>query len=163
MTNQRIADDSSDEYSGADVCPGETVRVFVKLTDRAIDVASLRSHLVDPDTGAHAWFEGVTRRTTAGRETIKLDYEAFEPMALTMLRQLAVEACQRFELASIVIVHRLGEVGISQASIVIGCSSAHRIGALAALPWLMERIKTDVPIWKREHFADGCQQWIHPQ
>jgi molybdopterin synthase catalytic subunit len=46
---------------------------------------------------------------------------------------------------------------------VIGCSAAHRVGALAALPWLMDRIKADVPIWKREHFANGNQQWIHPQ
>jgi molybdopterin synthase catalytic subunit len=163
MTNQRTENDNSGGGPTAEDRSGTTARVLVELTDQAIDVASLRSHLVDPDTGAHAWFEGVTRRMTAGRETLQLAYEAFEPMALSTLRQLATDACQRFELSSIVIVHRLGEVGIGQASIVIGCSSAHRVGALAALPWLMDRIKTDVPIWKREHFADGRQQWIHPQ
>ncbi len=143
--------------------PAPAERILVELTHQRIDVGSLRGHLSDPDTGAHAWFEGVTRRMTAGRETVKLVYEAFEPMAVSALRQLAGQACERFELAAIVIVHRLGEVAIGEPSIVIGCSAAHRVGALAALPWLMDRIKADVPIWKREHFADASQQWIHPQ
>lgn len=138
-------------------------RIKVALTRQAIDVTLLRDHLPDPDTGAHAWFEGVTRRMTADRETVKLAYEAFEPMALSELNELAKQACERFNLAAIVIVHRLGEVAIGEPSIVIGCSSAHRVGPLAALPWLMDRIKADVPIWKREHFADGQQHWIHPQ
>jgi molybdopterin synthase catalytic subunit len=143
--------------------PAPAGRILVELTHQRIDVGAMRGHLSDPDTGAHAWFEGVTRRMTAGRETVKLAYEAFEPMAVSGLRQLAGEACERFDLAAIVIVHRLGEVAIGEPSIVIGCSAAHRVGALAALPWLMDRIKADVPIWKREHFADGNQQWIHPQ
>lgn len=138
-------------------------RIKVELTHKAIDVVSLRDHLSDPDTGSHAWFEGVTRRMTADRETVKLAYEAFEAMAVSGLRQLAGQACERFDLAAIVIVHRLGEVAIGQPSIVIGCSAAHRVGPLAALPWLMDRIKADIPIWKREHFADGKQQWVHPQ
>lgn len=139
------------------------VRVHVALVKQPIDVASLRPLLSDPDTGAHAWFEGVTRRMTAGRETARLAYEAFEPMALESLRGLAEQACQRFGLSAIVIVHRLGDVPIGQASIVIGCSAGHRGGTLAALPWLMDQIKADVPIWKREHFAGGQQEWIHPQ
>lgn len=138
-------------------------RIKVELTHQAIDVGSLRAHLADPDTGAHAWFEGVTRRMTADRETVKLAYEAFEPMAISELNRLASEAIERFDLSLIVIVHRLGEVAIGEPSIVIGCSAAHRAGPLAALPWLMDRIKADVPIWKREHFADGQQHWIHPQ
>jgi len=138
-------------------------RIKVELTHQAIDVVSLRAHLADPDTGAHAWFEGVTRRMTADRETVKLAYEAFERMAISELNRLASEAIERFDLASVVIVHRLGEVAIGEPSIVIGCSAAHRVGPLAALPWLMDRIKADVPIWKREHFADGQQHWIHPQ
>jgi molybdopterin synthase catalytic subunit len=163
MTNQPTVDDAGGNALEAEDRPAVAPRVLVKLTNQAIDVASLRDHLADPDTGAHAWFEGVTRRMTAGRETTKLAYEAFEPMALTTLQRLATEACQRFDLVSIVIIHRLGEVAIGQPSIVIGCSSAHRAGALASLPWLMDRIKTDVPIWKQEHFSDGRQQWIHPQ
>lgn len=148
------------ESSGRTMGPA---KIIVELTHQVIDVAPLREHLFDPDTGAHAWFEGVTRRMTGNRETASLTYEAFEPMAISELGELARQASERFDLAAVVIVHRLGEVAIGHASIVIGCSAAHRAGPLAALPWLMDRIKADVPIWKREHFADGQQQWIHPQ
>ena len=158
--NQSFNKDASPESA---IRPTPAGRIKVELTHQAIDAASLRDHLSDPDTGAHAWFEGVTRRMTADRETVQLAYEAFEPMALSELNELAKQACLRFDLAAIVIVHRLGEVAIGEPSIVIGCSSAHRVGPLAALPWLMDRIKADVPIWKREHFADGQQHWIHPQ
>jgi molybdopterin synthase catalytic subunit len=160
VNNQPYRNDSSERVLSHVTSAG---RIKVELTHQAIDVVSLRDHLSDPDTGAHAWFEGVTRRMTADRETVKLAYQAFESMALSQLSELARQACQRFGLAAIVIVHRLGEVAIGEPSIVIGCCSAHRVGSLAALPWLMDRIKADVPIWKCEHFADGQQHWIHPQ
>jgi molybdopterin synthase catalytic subunit len=143
--------------------PERPVRVFIDLTNQSIDLQPMRDFLFDPDTGAHAWFEGVTRRTTGNRETLELTYEAFEPMALSKLKEIAEIAATRFGLSAIAIVHRLGRVPIAQASIVIGCCSAHRTGALAALPWLMDEIKSEVPIWKREHFADGQTRWVHPQ
>jgi len=136
--------------------------VRAELTHQRIDLEPLRRLLVDPDTGAHAWFEGVTRRMTENRQTTQLTYEAFEPMAVAKLQELAQQAGTSFGLTAIVIVHRLGPVGIGEMSIVIGCCSPHRRGVLAAIPWLMDRIKTDVPIWKRELFADGATQWIHP-
>ena len=138
-------------------------RIHVALTEHAIDLPSLRDFLVDPDTGAHAWFEGVTRRRTGDRQTVQLTYQAFGPMATAQLRQLGQQAADAFDLHAVVIVHRLGDVAVGQASIVIGCCSPHRVGALTALPWLMDRIKTDVAIWKQEHFADGNRQWVHPQ
>jgi len=139
-----------------------STRVRVELTHNPIELEPLRQLLVDPDTGAHAWFEGVTRRMTENRQTTDLTYEAFEPMATAKLEELAQQAAASFELSAIVIVHRLGQVGIGEMSIVIGCCSPHRRGVLAALPWVMDRIKLDVPIWKRELFADGESQWIHP-
>jgi len=145
------------------VPPERRARVFIDLTNQSIDLQPMRDFLFDPDTGAHAWFEGVTRRTTGNRETLELTYEAFEPMALSKLKEIAEIAATRFGLSAIAIVHRLGRVPIAQASIVIGCCSAHRAGALAALPWLMDEIKSEVPIWKREHFADGQTHWVHPQ
>ena len=138
-------------------------RIQVELTDQAIDLPALRAWLRDVDTGAHAWFEGVTRRMTGGRQTVQLAYEAFAPMATKQLQQLAQQAAAEFELRAIAIVHRLGIVPVGEASIVIGCCSAHRVGALAALPWLMDRIKADEAIWKQEQFADGVQQWVHPK
>lgn len=140
-----------------------TPRIRVELVDHEITLQPLRDFIVDADTGAHAWFEGVTRRMTGPLQTTLLSYEAFAPMAMRQLNALAEEAAARFSLTAIAITHRLGEVPVGEASIVIGCSAAHRVGPLAALPWLMDRIKADVVIWKREHFADGQTQWIHPQ
>lgn len=138
-------------------------RFRVELVHGVIDTDPLRRFIADPDTGAQAWFEGVTRRMTGSRETVLLSYEAFEPMAKRQLESLALEAVGRFGLTAVAISHRLGEVPIGEASIVIGCSAPHRVATLTALPWLMDRIKADVTIWKREHATDGSAAWVHPQ
>ncbi|WP_442510834.1 molybdenum cofactor biosynthesis protein MoaE [Novipirellula sp. SH528] len=135
---------------------------YVFLTEDPIDYGPLLSKIADPDVGAHAWFYGVTRRITGDRITSLLSYEAHQPMALAELNRLAGEAIEQFGLSKIVIVHRLGEVPVGEASVVLGCSSAHRKQSFAALPWLMDQIKTDVPIWKRETYTDGTTQWVHP-
>ena len=87
---------------------------FIELVDRAIDIDSLRNKIDDPDVGAHGWFYGVTRRTTqhlCGQKiTSALAYEAHRPMAQRQLELLAEQAAQKFHLAHVVIVHRLGEV-----------------------------------------------------
>jgi len=138
-------------------------RVRVELIDRPIDRRPLSDFLCDPDSGAQAWFEGVTRRMTGSLQTDRLEYEAFAPMATRQLRELACQAMDAFSLTAVAITHRLGVVPIGEASILIGCSAAHRKGPLAALPWLMDQIKADVAIWKQEHFAGGQSQWVHPQ
>ncbi|MGB7343004.1 MAG: molybdenum cofactor biosynthesis protein MoaE [Pirellulaceae bacterium] len=140
--------------------------VFVAIVDQEIDAASLQSKVADPDVGAHGWFYGVTRRKTTRGETTKvtqtLSYEAHRPMALAELRKLAQQAVDQFELKHVVIVHRIGDVPIGQASVVVGCSSAHRIATFRANQWIMETLKRDVPIWKRETYTDGSTEWVHP-
>ncbi len=148
---------------GATTPDRDRSRFRVELVQGVIDTDPLRRFIADPDTGAHAWFEGVTRRMTGTRETVLLSYEAFEPMAKRQLESLALEALGRFGLTAVAISHRLGEVPIGEASIVIGCSAPHRVATLTALPWLMDRIKADVTIWKREHATDGSAAWVHPQ
>jgi molybdopterin synthase catalytic subunit len=139
---------------------------FIQLVDQAIDIDSVRSKIDDVDVGAHGWFYGVTRRTTKNdseqQVTQRLSYEAHRPMAQRELEALAERAAESFDLAHVVIVHRLGDVPIGQASVVVGCSSAHRKAVFAALSWIMETLKRDVPIWKRETYADGSRQWVHP-
>ena len=125
------------------------------------------SELDDVDTGAQAWFAGVTRRKTIAsdgkiRITKTLHYEAHETMAIDQLQQLAEQAKRDHSLSRVVIIHRIGEVPLGQASVLVGCSSAHRRDAFAALPWIMDRLKADVPIWKRETFQDESTEWIHP-
>ena len=83
-------------------------------------------------------------------------------MAMRELKKLAEAAVKEFSLLRLLIVHRLGEVPISEASVVIGCSSRHRPETFAALEWIMNQLKKDVPIWKREIYCDGTEEWVHP-
>ncbi|TWT79320.1 Molybdopterin synthase catalytic subunit [Planctomycetes bacterium CA13] len=135
--------------------------ILVQLVSKGIDVGQLQSFIADPDVGAHGWFHGVTRRRTGDKITQILSYEAHESMAISELNRLAREATERFELTRLVIVHRLGIVPVGEASVVIGCSSPHRKQVFAALPWLMDHLKQDVPIWKQETFVDGSSEWVH--
>ena len=141
--------------------------IDVQLVATKIDLSAWSSRLDDVDTGAHAWFAGVTRRKTTTdsgqiRITRTLYYEAHQSMAETQLRQLAETAAAMHALANVVIVHRLGEVPLGEISVLVGCSSAHRADCFAALPAIMDKLKADVPIWKRETFEDESTQWIHP-
>lgn len=145
--------------------------VFIDLVDHPIDLPSLFCRLEDPDVGAHGWFIGVTRRTTRAasttgetdaRITQTLSYQAHHEMARRELLKLAVVAVEKFGLTKITLVHRLGEVPIGEASVVVGCSSPHRPATFEALPWVMDVLKRDVPIWKREQYADQTSEWVHP-
>ncbi len=136
--------------------------IHIELTDTLIDTGSLRTRLADPDVGAIGWFEGVTRRTTGDRVTQSLAYEAHRAMAISELEKLATLAVEKFSLRRCLIVHRLGDVPVGEASVVVGCSSAHRIATFEALPWIMDVLKQDVPIWKRELYSDGTTEWVHP-
>lgn len=137
--------------------------IWIQITDGPIQLATLQQKLAEPDSGAHGWFVGVTRRTTNQRVTNTLSYEAHRPMALKEMEAIARDAKERFKLFRVVMVHRLGDVPIGEASVVVGCSSAHRPATFDALPWIMDRLKADVPIWKQEHYRDGSTEWIHPE
>jgi molybdopterin synthase catalytic subunit len=143
--------------------PYSQQKVHIELTHEAIVIDRYRQWIVDPDVGAHAWFEGVTRRLTGVRETLRLKYEAFESMAVTELNKIASETAQEFMLARLVIVHRLGEVPVGEVSLLVGCSSPHRAAVFLAMPKILDRLKQEVPIWKQEHFVDGTTDWVHPR
>ena len=139
----------------------------VQLVESPIELSQWEKSLQDVDSGAHVWFAGVTRRKTKAsdgqiRITATLHYEAHPTMAVKELQQLADQAKDKFGLLKVVIVHRLGEVPLGQASVLVGCCSAHRKDAFLALPWIMDRLKEDVPIWKRETYEDQQTEWIHP-
>jgi len=132
------------------------------LVRRALDGQRLLAQVADQDAGANILFLGTTRRTTGSDLTEGLDYEAHEPMAAAALERLAVEALERFALTSCAIEHRLGWVPAGEASIAVALSSPHRRAAFAAVEWLMERIKAEVPIWKCAAGEDGSREWVHP-
>jgi molybdopterin synthase catalytic subunit len=135
-----------------------------ELTHESIDVAALLSAAARPTCGAVNLFLGTTRDHHDGRRVVRLEYEAYERMALDMLGALEDAARERFGLAHCAIVHRLGVVPVSEASVAVVASAAHRAAAFDAARWVMDELKRRAPIWKKEHFAEGDPAWVkgHP-
>lgn len=158
MTTQQR---SKQEPAAADGGGGDS-RFVVRLTDHPIALDPLWQEIADDDAGAHFVFVGRTRRTTAGKITQQLSYEAFRPMAESELRDLLLSASQTYTLTAGVIVHRIGEVAVGEASIAVAVSSAHRRNGFEAVAWIMDEVKQCVPIWKQERFDDGTTEWVHP-
>jgi len=118
----------------------------------------------DPSCGAIASFTGTTRaESDAGHGgIIHLEYQAYEDMATAQMRLLAEQAVDRWSLARIAIVHRTGVVPPGDASVFIVVSCAHRAEAFDACRWLIDALKKDVPIWKKDVFEDGYVRWVEP-
>jgi molybdopterin synthase catalytic subunit/molybdopterin converting factor small subunit len=143
------------------VCGGSTddAVVNVALTAAPIDVGRLLANSGSDADGAVACFVGRVRDRSNGARVLALDYEAYEPMALSMMRAIARHAATRHRLSAITVVHRLGALAVGDTTVVVVTSSAHREAALDACREVLEAIKADVPIWKREHTAAGTQ-WV---
>jgi molybdopterin synthase catalytic subunit len=131
-----------------------------ELIRTRIDVAPLIAAASRPDCGAVNLFLGTTRDHHEGKRVLRLEYEAYERMALVALNALEREACERFSLAHCAVVHRLGVVPVGEASVAVAMSSAHRAAAFDGARWLMDELKRSVPIWKKEHFAGGDAEWV---
>jgi molybdopterin converting factor subunit 1 len=134
----------------------ERMAPVVSLVREPIDRDALVASLQQPADGAIVIFDGIVRDNTRGRKTLYLDYEAYEEMALAEMRKLAAEAQERFAIDRVGVVHRLGRLEIGESSIVIVVTSAHRGAAFDACRWLIDTLKRTVPVWKKEHFADGA-------
>jgi MoaE-MoaD fusion protein len=126
------------------------------LVSTSIDPEPLLEQLKEPEDGAVAMFDGIVRNNSRGRRTLYLDYSGYQPMALRKMEQLATDALSRFAIRDVRIVHRLGRLQIGESSVYIAVSSAHRAAAFDACRWLIDTLKTTVPIWKKEHFEDGA-------
>ncbi len=135
---------------------------MIQLTDQPIDTAALLQQACDPRAGAVVLFLGTTRELTNGRQTVTLDYEAYGAMAEQKLAELESQARERWPIVECLIVHRVGRVPLAEASVAIVVSTPHRTDAFAAGQWLIDSLKRDVPIWKREHWTDGTSEWVHP-
>ena len=133
---------------------------MAELTRDPIPVDRLLAAAARPDCGAIALFLGATRDHHDGRRVVRLAYEAYESMALAALDSLEREAVGRFEVAVCRIVHRLGEVPLAEASVAVVVSAAHRAPAFEACRWAMDELKRTVPIWKKESYAGGGEDWV---
>ena len=132
---------------------------FFALTRHPIDVHELKARVLRPEDGALVDFEGVVRNNTKGRPTQLLDYECYEAMAIKMMAQIGLEIANSYSVGRIAMVHRLGRMEIGEASVVIVVSAPHRRPAFDAALEGINRLKKSVPIWKKEHFADG-EVWV---
>jgi molybdopterin synthase catalytic subunit len=112
-----------------------------------------------PEDGAVVTFEGVVRNNTKGRATAYLDYECYEQMALAGMARIGQEVAAQFAIGRIGIAHRLGQLHIGEASVVVVASAPHRRPAFEAALEAIDRLKREVPIWKKEYFADGAV-WV---
>jgi MoaE-MoaD fusion protein len=121
-----------------------------------IDTATVAGALKRPEDGAAAIFEGIVRNNTRGRQTLYLDYESYEAMALKKMEELALQALAEFKIRDVALVHRLGRLEIGETSVLIVVASAHRGAAFDACRWLIDTLKRTVPIWKKEYFIDGA-------
>ena len=132
------------------------------FTDCAIEPRDLEAEVRTDRDGAVVTFSGVTRDHNEGQSVATLHYECYEPMAHKVMAKIFEEAGQRFEIGRARVMHRLGEVPIGEASVVVVVSSEHRGPAFEACQFLMDRLKAEVPIFKREQLRgeDGETRWI---
>lgn len=131
--------------------------VATYLVREPIDSNKLIGEAKQGEDGSVVVFDGIVRNNSRGRATLHLDYEAYEEMALSQLRELAENARIRFGVRHVTIVHRLGRLAVGETSVLIVVASAHRAQAFDACRWLIDTLKTTVPIWKKETFVDGAE------
>jgi len=135
---------------------------MIELTSSAIDHAALTERVRSANAGAVCTFLGTVRELTGDRKTISLRYEAYPEMALKKLAELEDEARRRWPIIELALVHRTGDLELGEVSVVVAVSCPHRHQAFEACRWLIDTLKEVVPIWKRESWADGREEWIHP-
>jgi molybdopterin synthase catalytic subunit len=132
---------------------------FYALTRLPIDSKDVGDRILRGEDGAVTTFEGTVRNNTKGRATRFLEYECYEPMAVKMMAQIGGEIAGEFEIGRVAMIHRLGRLEIGETSVSIIVTAPHRKPAFAAALEGINRLKRLVPIWKKEHFADG-EVWV---
>ena len=133
-----------------------------RLTEQPIDVNELLAFVGDPGAGAVTAFIGTTRDNNEGRSILSLDYEAYPGMAEQEMAKLGEEAGNKWRITRIAIVHRIGNVPIGEASVIIAVSAPHRDDAFKACRYAIDELKKRVPIWKKELY-EGGEIWIGSQ
>ena len=150
-----VSGGSLDEDSTAEN-PLLQISEHARLVTEPIKSAAIVASIRQPEDGAVAIFDGIVRNNSRGRNTLHLDYTAYESMALRQMEELARQALAKYSIRDVRIVHRLGRLQIGESSVYIAVASAHRAAAFDACRWLIDTLKQTVPIWKKEYFEDGA-------
>ncbi len=134
-------------------------KIDVQLLDRPLDPAEALRFVESPEAGGIVQFVGAVRNQTQGRRVVRLEFEAYAPMAVSEMRKIAEEAGHRWPLLAIAIHHRMGVLDIGQLPVVIAVAAPHRKEAFEACQFAIDTLKQTVPIWKKEIFEDG-EVWV---
>lgn len=135
---------------------------MIRLTREAIDYHALTEGVRHNSCGAVVAFLGTVRDLTDGKETVALDYEAYPGMAEKKMAEIEADTRRRWPVAEIAIEHRLGHLKLGEISVAVALSCPHRADAFEACRYAIDRLKELVPIWKKENWADGSTEWVHP-
>jgi sulfur-carrier protein adenylyltransferase/sulfurtransferase len=132
-----------------------------RFSHTAIDTAALRDELANPESGGYTSFEGWVRNHNEGHKVRRLEYEAFEPLAVKEGERIVAEAIKRFGIERAACVHRVGDLGIGDMAVWVGASARHRDEAFRACRYIIDEVKHRVPIWKKEHYENGDSGWVN--
>lgn len=132
-----------------------------RFSKQALQIASLQSELTHAAAGGYVSFEGWVRNHNEGQEVRRLEYEAFEELALKEGQRIVAEAIERFGVLRAACVHRSGLLEIGDVAVWVGVSSAHRAEAFEACRYIIDEVKHRVPIWKKEHYVSGDSGWVN--
>jgi molybdopterin synthase catalytic subunit len=134
---------------------------MLTITDQAINPDELRQQLIDPAAGGFCSFEGWVRNLNEGQSVLRLEYEAYEPLAVSEGEKVLLEAQQKFPHLQAHCVHRSGLLEIGECAVWVGVSSPHRDEAFKACRFIIDEVKVRLPIWKKEHYVDGNSGWVN--
>jgi molybdopterin synthase catalytic subunit len=134
---------------------------MMRLTRDVIRPDELRGSLTDAGAGAYASFEGWIRNRNEGQAVLRLEYESYEPLAVKEGERVLEEAAGKFPISKAACVHRVGLLEIGECAVWVGVSSPHRDEAFEACRYIIDQVKVRLPIWKKEHYADGNSGWVN--
>jgi len=138
-------------------------KIFIKLIEGDLSLSECYEFVQDDGCGGLALFVGTVRNNTKGKEVLKLEFSAYQPMAIKEMNLIAQKAIEKFKVQKIAIHHVVGNLGIGEVPVIIAVSSPHRQAAFQACQFAIDTLKETVPIWKKEFFEDG-EIWVnaHP-
>jgi molybdopterin synthase catalytic subunit len=132
-----------------------------RFTGSAIDTSEARGELLDLAAGAYASFEGWVRNHNEGQVVTRLEYEAFQELAVKEGERIIADALRRFPVKHALCIHRVGTLDLRDMAVWVGVSSAHRREAFDACRFIIDEVKHRVPIWKKEHYQSGDSGWVN--
>jgi molybdopterin synthase catalytic subunit len=134
--------------------------IVAEVTGEPLSGADLLARIGSAADGAVVVFEGRVRSENEGREVTRLSYDAYREMADDLLREIAAEAVDTFEVSEVAVRHRTGSLLPGEVSLVVAAAAPHRDPALAAARYVIEQLKVRLPVWKKEEYADGSARWL---